>query len=85
MTCWVYRSSRQDEMYLYVVREADFEPVPKPLMDRFGAPVFVMELNLHPQRRLARENVARVIENLQANGFHLQMPPEIKPKMYEGE
>lgn len=85
LTCWVYRSRRQDEMYLYVAREGDFGPVPKSLMARFGTPEFVMELPLHPGRRLAREEVGRVMENLQVNGFHLQMPPEIRPKMYEGE
>ena len=83
--CWIYRSSRQDQMYLYLAQEEGFDQVPKPLMDRFGTPLLVMELDLHPERRLAREDVARVIESLRADGFHLQMPPEVKPKMYEGE
>ncbi|MGB8144687.1 MAG: YcgL domain-containing protein, partial [Chromatiaceae bacterium] len=42
-------------------------------------PVFVMELALHPERRLAREDVAKVMTNLDTQGFHLQMPPQIRP------
>ena len=38
-----------------------------------------MELNLHPARRLAREDVVKVMTNLDTQGFHLQMPPEIRP------
>ena len=72
-------------MYLYLVGEEEFDRLPGPLIDRFGTPLLVMELELHPGRKLARENVARVIDNLRTHGFHLQMPPDLKPRMYEGD
>jgi hypothetical protein len=72
-------------MYLYLAGDAGFEAVPEALMGRFGRPVFLMELALHPGRRLAREDVGRVMENLKTRGFHLQMPPEVKPRLYEGD
>ncbi|MEN8177931.1 MAG: YcgL domain-containing protein [Pseudomonadota bacterium] len=83
--CWIYRSPRRHEMYLYLTAEDRFEVVPEPLLERFGIPGLVMELELHPQRKLAREDVATVLQNLKTQGFHLQMPPEIKPDLYLGD
>jgi len=83
--CWIYRSSCKDEMFLYLLQEDCFDAVPSPLLDRFGQASLVMELMLHPQRTLAREDINKVIANLQEHGFHLQMPPDIKPYLYTGD
>ncbi|WP_428622707.1 YcgL domain-containing protein [Sedimenticola sp.] len=83
--CWIYRSSKKDEMYLYLARQDAFEDVPEPLLKRFGTPMLVMELELHPNRNLAREDVQKVIGNLQRIGYHLQMPPNLVPELYDGE
>ena len=85
LTCWVYRSPRKDEMYLYLRTEDDFDSVPEALLKRFGTPVRVMELTLSPQRQLAREDVTQVMENLRSQGFHLQMPPKLQVDLYEGD
>jgi len=82
LPCWIYRSSKKNEMYLYLREEGDFDHVPEALMGLFGTPTLVMELQLHPQRPLAREEVDQVLINLRSQGFHLQMPPTIKPEMY---
>ena len=83
--CWIYRSSRKDEMYLYLAREDAFDEIPGALMKQFGRPLPVMELELHPERKLAREDVGKVIGNLQSLGYHLQMPPNLVPDLYDGE
>lgn len=83
--CWVYRSPRKDEMYLYLLAQDDFACVPQALLQRFGKPVMVMQLTLSPQRNLAREDVVKVMENLRAQGFHLQMPPKLRVDLYEGD
>ena len=57
ITCWIYSSPRQDQMYLYLKRKDDFASLPKALLQHFGAPRFVMELELHTRRKLAREAV----------------------------
>lgn len=63
-------------MYLYVSTEDDFSSVPDALLSRMGeSPIFVMELELDARRKLAREDVNKVIDNLKTQGFHLQMPP----------
>jgi uncharacterized protein YcgL (UPF0745 family) len=82
--CWIYRSPRKEGMYLYLSREEGFDEVPKPLLERFGSPQLVMTLELHAGRTLAREDVSKVMANLQAQGFHLQMPPEIRPELRDG-
>ncbi len=82
---WIYRSSKKDEMYLYLAQEDAFDEVPDALMQRFGTPQLVMELELNPDRYLAREDVNKVIQNLQQIGYHLQMPPKLIPELYDGE
>ncbi len=73
--CWIYRSSRKDEMYLYLAKKDEFEVVPEALLNLMGKVVLVMELELHPERRLARADVAQVMADLADRGFHLQLPP----------
>ncbi|MGD2117945.1 MAG: YcgL domain-containing protein [Chromatiales bacterium] len=84
LNCWIYKSSRKDEMYLYLGRQDDFDAVPEALMQRFGNPQFVMQLELDAGRKLARANTATVMQSLADQGFYLQMPPELKPQMYHG-
>ncbi|MES9991849.1 MAG: YcgL domain-containing protein [Candidatus Thiodiazotropha sp.] len=85
ISCWIYRSPRKDEMYLYIAREDDFSCVPEPLLDRFGKPERVMEILLTEQRKLAREDVSQVLVNLRTQGFHLQMPPRMEVDLYRGD
>lgn len=85
LPCWIYRSSRKAEMYLYVTNEDDFNKVPSDLLERFGTPEFVMQLDLHDTLNLARENINTVMSNLAAQGFHLQLPPKLEPYLYEGD
>ncbi len=84
LPCWVYRSPRKQEMYLYLNEENAFDKVPAALLARFGEPILVIELELCPERRLARENVDEVMRDLREKGFHLQMPPKLEPELYHG-
>lgn len=84
-TCWVYRSPRQSEMYLYLREKDAFTHLPQALLQRFGQPELVMELDLHPGRKLARAEAASVLQGLATLGFYLQMPPEIQVELYDAE
>ena len=84
LPCWVYRSVRKREMYLFLAEEGGFDRVPADLLERFGDPVLVIELELSPQRRLAREDVDLVMANLRSQGFHLQLPPPMDTPLYNG-
>jgi uncharacterized protein YcgL (UPF0745 family) len=72
-------------MYLYVTEEDGFDRIPPELLEQFGAPEFVIQLELHGDRKLAREDVTAVMNNLADHGFHLQLPPKLEPYLYEGE
>jgi uncharacterized protein YcgL (UPF0745 family) len=79
MIAYIYKSRRKDELYLYISKKDDFSNVPQSLYDSMGKePVFVMEIELNPERKLARENVETVIKNLNEQGFHVQIPPQIQ-------
>lgn len=71
-------------MFLYLREQDAFDLIPEALRSRFGTPQYVMELTLTPERRLAREDVAVVIDNLAGQGFHLQLPPDLDPDLYHG-
>jgi uncharacterized protein len=71
----VYRSSRKQEMYLYVDAKEDLARVPEALLRRFGKPVEALSLLLTSDRRLARADAAQVLADIEAQGFYLQMPP----------
>lgn len=73
--CEVFRSSRKEEMYVYVVKARGLEDVPEVLMKQFGEPQSVMTLVLDSARKLARANTEEVLAAIEAQGYYLQMPP----------
>ncbi len=83
--CWIYRSARKAEMYLYLPEQDGFKNLPPALLDGFGTPTLVMELDLHPDRSLAREDVNQVIANLRSKGYYLQLPPQFEVDLYRGD
>ena len=85
INCWIYSTPRQDQMYLYLGQKDDFASLPSALVQHFGSPRLVMELTLHAERKLAREDVRKVIENIRVQGYHLQMPPKIDAILTDGE
>lgn len=79
MQCYIYKSLKKDELYLYLQHKDDFSNIPESLLQSFGRLSFVMELVLSPERKLARENSTKVIESLKNKGFFVQMPPSFTP------
>ena len=76
MKCTVFRSSKKDFTYIYLLEGHDFEDLPISLRKVFGEPETVMSLELTPDRKLAYEDVNSVLQNLAEQGYHLQMPPQ---------
>ncbi len=75
MFCQVYRSSRRQEMYLYVDKAEGLERIPEELLQRFGEPEAVMLVYLDGKRQLARADADEVVREIRKQGFYLQMPP----------
>lgn len=75
MNCSVFRSAKRELTYLYLLDGHKLDDLPPALLSAFGIPEFVIALELSGDRKLAQEDVHQVMENLEATGFHLQMPP----------
>ncbi len=75
MYCAIYKSAKKNDTYLYIANKDDFSTVPNALLQALGSPIFVMELELLAERKLAREESQEVMKNLKEQGWHLQMPP----------
>lgn len=73
--CSIYKSPRKREMYLYVDKREALARVPEALLSAFGVPQHAFDLLLTPERKLAREDIHKVLDNIEKQGFHLQMPP----------
>lgn len=76
MHCFVYRSPRKCNTYLYMPEADEFSRLPPGLMRIFGQPQFALEFELTPERMLTAADACQVLENLRARGYYLQMPAE---------
>ena len=74
MKCYIYRCSRKEDMYIYLAARDDFSCIPAEIMRALGITELTMELDLTPASKLAREDAATVMKNLEDKGFHLQLP-----------
>lgn len=79
MQSFIYKSLKKEELYLYLQKKDDFSDIPEPLLNSFGRLEFVMELEITPERKLAREDVNKVLSSLQEKGFFVQIPPTLMP------
>lgn len=75
MLCYIYKSLKKELLYLYVENKDDFSKVPEALFNSLGRLEFVMELELSADRKLAKEDVSKVINSLNDKGFFVQLPP----------
>lgn len=79
MQCFIYKSLKKDQLYIYLRKKDDFSSMPEDLFQSLGRLQFVMELQLTPERKLAKEDAIKVMEQLENKGFYIQMPPVTIP------
>ncbi|MGL4859353.1 MAG: YcgL domain-containing protein [Enterobacteriaceae bacterium] len=79
MLCAIYRSPKQQQMYLYIEKRDDFSRVPSELLHNFGQPQFAMLLALNKYKKLAIADIEQVRHLLQQQGYYLQLPPPEHP------
>ncbi len=75
--CQIYRSKKEEGMYLYTKKSQGLVDVPEVLLKRFGVPEPAMVLNLTPEKKLARADCKKVMAALDGAGYYLQMPPSL--------
>jgi uncharacterized protein YcgL (UPF0745 family) len=76
MHCFVYASQRKADTYVWLDRKDHFDALPASLSLMLGELRFVLEVELHAERRLPREDTEVVLEHLRTQGWHLQLPPQ---------
>jgi hypothetical protein len=86
LLCTIYRSSREQELYVYVDRRDGLARLPPELLAQLGRTSEVLTLELTPARKLARANAAEVLARIAEQGYYLQLPPgKQPPRVIPGE
>ena len=75
MQCFIYKGDRKRDTYLYITMDGDFSKVPESLLVMLGTLEKVMDLTLDETKKLANADTKIVLEQLNDQGFYLQMPP----------
>lgn len=73
--CSVYRSSKDEEMFLIVDKARALKDVPEALFERFGKAHHSMSLLIDENRKLARFSAEQVLNAIEDRGYFLQLPP----------
>jgi uncharacterized protein YcgL (UPF0745 family) len=73
--CDVYKSRKKDETYLYVARRDGMSQVPDELKELFGEAELALTMIMTPDKQLARTDGARVLQQIDEQGYYLQLPP----------
>jgi len=76
MLCYIYRSSKKENSYLYIAKENDFSKVPDILMTAFGQPIFAMKVLLDDKRKFVVGTSQEIENKINSDGFFLQMLKE---------
>lgn len=63
---------------MYLPEKDDFSALPENIKKSVGDLEFSFQLELNEGRKMAREDPVVVINNINNNGFHLQMPVDIE-------
>lgn len=83
MHCFIYRSEKKADHYLYLPTNVEQAQLPSTLVSLLGELSPVMELDLQADTKLALADAAVVIKSLQTQKFYLQMPPKDQPHPFD--
>lgn len=82
MQCYVYRSERKNDTYVYMKASVETTELPESVTQFMGDLTKVLEVDLS-KKKLANANVEQVMAAIETQGFYLQLPPEIDDVMRE--
>lgn len=74
MHCYVYKGDKKEDHYLYLDAELEDAEVPDSLLSMMGELQLIIEFELSAQRQLPQADPQQVLQDIQNNGFYLQMP-----------
>ncbi len=76
MLCYIYRSNKKLDTYLYLPNKEKLNMLPEGLDKLLGRLDFVMQLDLDNIQRLENANLDEVKKRLLEDEFYLQLPRE---------
>ena len=76
MQCFIYRSQKSEETYVFLPKKDTFDVLPEDIRRKLGQLTFIMEMTLTPERKLARTQGENVMRDIGQQGFYLQLPPK---------
>ena len=76
MKCFVYRSTKKTDTYVYLANKDNTSVLPGGLIKLLGRTEFVLELDLGKRRTLANADIDQVVTNLETQGYFVQLPKE---------
>lgn len=74
MKCYVYKSLKKEDTFLYLGEKDRFDLLPEGLLILFGRPGFVLEFELTKDHTLAQADARQVLADLDEHGYYLQVP-----------
>ena len=78
MQTYIYRSKKRKGLYVYLPEQDKFDALPQAVQEAVGELEYAMELDITPERKMAKEDPVAVLNNLRDYGFHIQMPRDIE-------
>jgi len=76
MICYIYRSAKKLDTYLYLPHKDKLDDLPEGLDKLLGRLDFVMQLDLDNIKRLENADIEDVKKCLREDEFYLQLPRE---------
>ena len=74
LECAVYKSQKKDETYVFISATTPLSELPEKLLKLLGEAEMLMTLTLTPDKKMARGTAKEIIENIEEQGYYLQMP-----------
>ena len=78
----IYKTKKKEGLYLYVPKQTGIKNIQKDVLNTFGIPIYVMDLLLTSEKKLARAAVENVITQIRKTGYYLQLPPDAHQIIY---
>ena len=73
MQCFIYRSLKKKGLYIYIPEKNNFSEIPDAILNQLGETEFALEIELHPDGKLAKEVVAKAIADLEIDSNKLNL------------
>lgn len=77
----IYRSKKKEGAYVFIEQGKALDELPDALLKQCGVLEFSLTMELTPDKKLANANARNVLAALKANGFYLQLPPQLEAYM----